>query len=286
MNTKQNITKQLFENIVDKRQFFLMHDQQGNIVEVLAYPEFNPLPMFAEIVKKGRLTPFFDMSYIDRDEDNGRITLPGIGKKYPFYFSTYYSNFPLHNLVTKKIDNNLYLARIAISEFVPTAQLQNGLGILFADYLEDTLEAFEPNAFALLQQSGTKPESILGQPLSRFLSPTPLEFQTLNISPFTLQEIKKYQKLLEINCLSTPPDSVLISDSKSVTFSRGEGWIVNSSINRPVFIRMPVIVNTFENDVVFSVTMKQRKGSGSFLAIGKETKSETTPDENGYMVGD
>ncbi|MBL8028014.1 MAG: sigma-54-dependent Fis family transcriptional regulator [Fibrobacteres bacterium] len=266
------ILNALLNGITDFRNTILLHDINGNVKEILTNPVFAPPPLYTEVNSQRTLAPFFDLTRLQKTTHSHEpVLLPGISNgRYGYYFDAIFSIVPMHYLWTKHIGDGLYVARITIRELFPFIQMGSGNGFFIVNNENETIDISTLKMANLLLDNNISPEKILGKPLQDLLSPSPLEYQKNNLSPFKIEDQNGYTTLLDEDYSKENIDGALT---------------ITAASDKASYLRFPVVIDTEKEDFIFSVTYTVVKGSGPYLTLGEKTYGETEPDLNGYMAG-
>ncbi|MBL8029565.1 MAG: sigma-54-dependent Fis family transcriptional regulator [Fibrobacteres bacterium] len=285
MHNYKLLINELFKTIVDKRQMFFLHDNKGKIIKVLTAPEFNPMKMYDTIIEKKDLSDFFDIKPLHRAHKPGEIIeLRGRNiREYSFPFGTLLSSTSLHNIKTVFAGDNTFIGRITINEIMPPIHLSDGLGTLFSNIETETLIAFDKSIAPLLSPNSRNFETLLGKPLSDFLSPTPREFQHRFLQKIDAESYKSFALSYSHDASDLLNNSIRISH-ESERKHIDDGLQITASVNRSAIVRF--LQTARDNcDFAFSVTFIHNNGIGPCIAIGSPSTDSEEPDHDGYLAG-
>lgn len=266
---------------------YLYHDDKGKIVDLV-----KPVPsrfaiVIKELMESGNLSDYFDFPDSMPDTIELKINRPFKRSIFPVAFWT---NIPTVNIHSSR-KGEVYFCRLTIVGILPNVHASAHSHYIYLDRNSETLQGFSKAFHDLFSDQYPEPEKMLGQPIFKFIKPSPFDIQkgmktSVSMDRFDTSTFVYNKDFL--NDKISADEEIPIPSELSYT-ANGLRWTYKASdphSPESAFITLPVKLNTHSTDFRIAIRYTEATTSGPVLILGSTyVREDELPDNEGYLAG-
>lgn len=277
----------LLKEIEDENNnIFVLHDGNGNILEILNKKRFSFSDVIDELLSIKNLGHFFQFPPILSPDVN--VTALILDQKSPFRSypekGDFQTTLPVSHLKIFAIRDNLFLGRITFYNFIPNLISRNITGFIYIDMHNDTLLGYNYSFYQLFKDKYTQLQ-LLNRPMADFFSPTPREFQLASLPSFRIEQAQNFTTVYQKDFTREdfgPKEELLFCRRAQ---AQPNGFLWENTDSPHLFLTILETLDTGGWDFVVTLQFMNLIGKGPFFCAGDRYQESGGLDESGYLAG-